>query len=140
MYGYGLRATALSANIAVVRCLANDEGYEEIFSMQLVVQARAGDVLIVLPASGNSPNIIRVLEQAKVMDLKSSAILGLTGGRAKAIVDVPIHLAVSDMQISDDMQMVVGHMVMPWLCVNRPPQSGGADIGIAFKKIGAHSE
>lgn len=137
MYGSGLRVTALPANVAVVTCLANDEGYEEIFSMQLAVQARPGDVLVALSGSGNSPNIIRALEQAKAMNVRSYALLGFAGGRAKALADVPIHFAVSDMQISEDMQMIVGHMVMQWLSINRPPQLAAADVGIALKKVGA---
>ena len=62
--GAGLKVPALSANPAVVTCLANDVGYDHIFSEQLAVLAETGDLLIVLSGSGNSPNILRVLEQA----------------------------------------------------------------------------
>ena len=118
--GGGLRVQALSANPAVMTCLANDVGYEAIFSEQLAVQAQAGDLLIALSGSGNSPNIIRVIEQAKVMDVKSYAILGCTGGKSKILADVPIHFPVKDMQIAEDMQLIVGHMMMQWLYSNRP--------------------
>jgi len=118
--GSGLRVHALPANSSVVTCLANDEGYDEIFSLQLAVQARADDVLIVLSGSGNSPNILKALEQAKKMGLRSYAILGYTGGRAKAMADVAIHYELDDMQISEDMQLIVGHMVMQWLYQNQP--------------------
>jgi len=118
--GGGLKVQALSANSAVMTCLANDVGYESIFSEQLAVQAQAGDLLIALSGSGNSPNIVRVIEQAKVMDVKSYAILGFTGGKCKELADVPIHFLVNDMQIAEDMQLIVGHMVMQWLYSNRP--------------------
>jgi D-sedoheptulose 7-phosphate isomerase len=118
--GSGLRVHALPANSSVLTCLANDEGYDEIFSLQLAVQARANDVLIVLSGSGNSPNILKALEQAKKMGLRSYAILGYTGGRAKAMADVAIHYELDDMQISEDMQLIVGHMVMQWLYQNQP--------------------
>ena len=118
--GGGLRVQALSANSAVMTCLANDVGYESIFSEQLAVQAQAGDLLIALSGSGNSPNIVRVIEQAKAMDVKSYAILGFTGGKCKELADVPIHFPVSDMQIAEDMQLIVGHMMMQWLYSNRP--------------------
>lgn len=117
--GGGLRVQALSANPAVMTCLANDVGYDTIFSEQLAVQAQAGDLLIALSGSGNSPNIIRVIEQAKVMDVKSYAILGFTGGKCKELADVPIHFPVNDMQIAEDMQLIVGHMMMQWLYSNR---------------------
>ncbi|MGH9510082.1 MAG: SIS domain-containing protein [Terriglobales bacterium] len=118
--GSGLRVTALPANSSVLTCLANDEGYDEIFSLQLAVQGRAGDVLIVLSGSGNSPNILKALEEARKIGMRTFAILGYSGGKAKALADVPIHFAMDDMQISEDMQLVVGHMIMQWLYQNQP--------------------
>ena len=119
-YGSGLRVNALSANPAVLTCLANDCGYDEIFAMQLAVQAKSGDVLIVLSGSGNSPNIVKALEQARARELKSYAILGYTGGKAKGLADVPIHFPVNDMQIAEDLQLIVGHMLMQWLYEHSP--------------------
>ncbi|MFL9880087.1 SIS domain-containing protein [Herbaspirillum rhizosphaerae] len=118
--GGGMRVSSLSANAAVITCLANDIGYDYIYSEQLAVQAQAGDLLIVLSGSGNSPNILRALEQAKTMGVKTCAILGYSGGKAKAMCDVPIHFAIDDMQIAEDMQLVVGHMIMQWLYENKP--------------------
>ena len=118
--GAGIRAVALPANTAVITCLANDVGYDRIYSEQLATLGNAGDLLIVLSGSGNSPNILRVLEQARQMDIRSYAVLGYSGGKAKELADVPIHLAVDDMQIAEDLQLVVGHMLMQWLYENRP--------------------
>ena len=118
--GGGIRAVALSANTAVMTCLANDVGYDYIYSEQLAVLANEGDVLITLSGSGNSPNILQVLEQAKIKKVRSYAILGYTGGKAKALADVAIHFPVNDMQIAEDLQLVVGHMLMQWLHANRP--------------------
>jgi len=114
-YGSGLRVNALPSNASVLTCLGNDCGYEQIFAMQLAVQASKGDVLIVLSGIGNSPNILKALEQAKAMGMKSYAVLGYKGGKAKALADVPIHFAVDDMQIAEDLQLVTGHMIMQWL-------------------------
>lgn len=121
--GSGLRITALPANSAVISCLANDEGYDSIFSLQIAVQARPGDVLIVLSGSGNSPNILKALDQARSQGVKSYAILGYSGGKAKEMADVAIHFPVNDMQISEDLQLIVGHMIMQWLHMNRPKQA-----------------
>lgn len=118
-HGSGLRVQSLAANAPVLTCLANDEGYDSIFAMQLAVAARAGDVLIVFSGSGNSPNIVRALEEARKMGVKSFAVLGFTGGRAKELADHPIHFPVDDMQISEDMQCIVGHMVVQYLYRNR---------------------
>jgi D-sedoheptulose 7-phosphate isomerase len=118
--GGGLKVQALSANSAVMTCLANDVGYESIFSEQLAVQAQAGDLLIVLSGSGNSQNIVRVIEQAKAMEVKSYAILGFTGGKCKELADVPIHFQIEDMQIAEDTQLIVGHLCMQWLNSHKP--------------------
>jgi D-sedoheptulose 7-phosphate isomerase len=120
--GRGLRVSALPANVAVLTCLANDEGYDKIFSRQLLVDSEAGDILVVLSGSGNSPNILAALRQAAAMNIRSFAILGYSGGKAKSLADVPIHFAVDDMQISEDLQMIVMHAIMQWLSKNPPTQ------------------
>lgn len=119
MQGSGLRVHALPANSAVISCLANDEGYDKIFSLQLAVQARKDDVLIVLSGSGNSPNIVKALEQANQMQMRTYAILGFSGGLAKNLAQVPIYFPIHDMQISEDLQLVVGHMIMQWLYAHK---------------------
>jgi D-sedoheptulose 7-phosphate isomerase len=121
--GGGLKVMALPANSAVITCLANDVGYDHIFSEQLAVQAQEGDLLIALSGSGNSGNILRVLEQARQMGVKSFAILGFSGGKSKQLADISIHFPVDDMQIAEDMQIIVGHMVMQWLYARRPLQN-----------------
>ena len=118
--GGGVKVSALSSNPAVITCLANDIGYESIFSEQLAVYAQSGDLLIALSGSGNSPNIVSVIKQAKKMGVKSYAILGFAGGECKNLVDVPIHFPVDDMQIAEDLQLIVGHMMMQWLYANIP--------------------
>ena len=117
--GSGLRVHSLSSNPSVITCLANDEGYDQVFSLQLAVLARKGDVLITFSGSGNSPNILKALEEAKTVGMTSYAVLGFSGGKAKALADVPIHFAVNDMQIVEDAQMVIGHMIMQWLYAQR---------------------
>ena len=110
--GRGLRVNALPANPAVLTCLANDIAYEDIFAQQLTVLASPGDVLIVFSGSGNSPNIVRALIRARKLGVTSFAILGFTGGRALELADHPIYFPVHDMQVAEDLQMMVGHMLM----------------------------
>jgi len=118
-FGSGLRVRSLSAEPAVVTCLANDEGHDQVFSLQLAVLARKGDVLIVLSGSGNSPNIVKALQQARAIGMVSYAMLGYSGGKAKSLADVPIHFAIDDMQIAEDAQMIAGHMLLQWLYAHR---------------------
>jgi D-sedoheptulose 7-phosphate isomerase len=82
-----LRVMSLSDNISWLTALANDEGYERVFSGQLENFARPRDVLIVLSASGNSPNLLRAVEMARARKLITVAFLGFDGGALKSMVD-----------------------------------------------------
>ena len=113
--GRGLIVEALTANSAVMSCLANDTGYDNIFSQQLSVKAGKGDVLIVLSGSGNSANVINAVRVANRMGVRTAAILGFDGGVCRQSAQLPIHFRIDDMQISEDAQVVVGHMLMQWL-------------------------
>jgi len=114
--GKGMKISALPANVSVLTCLANDIGYENVFAAQLATEAEPGDVLIVLSGSGNSPNVVKALEQAKASKMKSFALLGYSGGACKALADVVLHFPIDDMQIVEDMQLIVGHMLLQALC------------------------
>ena len=107
----GLRAHSLSANSSVVLCLGNDIGYENIFSTQLGVLGSRGDILIALSGSGNSPNILRALETAKELGMETWVIVGFDGGAALRLAGNSIHFRIDDMQIAEDLQMAVCHMV-----------------------------
>ncbi len=114
--GVGLRVESLSANPAVLTCLGNDLGYDEIYAQQLRVKGQPGDVLIVLSGSGNSPNVVKALEVGNQLGLTTFAILGFSGGKCKDLAQVPLHFSVNDMQIAEDLQLIVGHICMQWLC------------------------
>lgn len=114
--GIGMRIEALPANPSVITCLANDIGYENIFAEQLRVKADPGDVLVVFSGSGNSPNVVNALEMGNSLGMQTFALLGYSGGKCKAIAQHPIHFPVDDMQIAEDLQLIIGHMVMQRLC------------------------
>ena len=118
--GIGLRIESLSANPSVLTCLANDIGYENIYTEQLRVKADAGDVLVVFSGSGNSANVVNALEMGNRLGMQTFAVLGFSGGKCKTIAQHPIHFAIDDMQIAEDLQLIVGHMVMQWLVENGP--------------------
>ena len=111
----GIRVEALSANTAVLTCLANDICYEEIFAEQLRVKAQQGDILIALSGSGNSENVIRAIRTANDLGLHSYAIIGFSGGKCANLAQSVIHFPMDDMQISEDLQLIVGHMCMQYL-------------------------
>ena len=116
--GIGLSVEALPANSSVLTCLANDEGYDSIFSQQLKVKGKQNDVLVILSGSGNSQNVVKALEVGNEIGMKTFAILGYSGGKCKKLAKYPIHFEIDDMQIAEDLQLIVGHMCMRWLVEN----------------------
>lgn len=124
--GSGIRAHALPANPAVLTCLANDEGYDKIFSIQLGVMANPDDILICFSGSGNSQNVLEALDEAKRIGMKSYAVVGFSGGKAKGLADRPIHFPIDDMQICEDAQLIIGHMLMQFLWSRRHEIVGSA--------------
>ena len=118
LYGAGLKnksginAEALSANQSIITCLANDVGYENIFSTQLKVKANKNDILIVLSGSGNSQNVVNALKVGNLIKMKTFALLGFDGGKCLDLANNSIHFKVHDMQIAEDLQLIVMHMIM----------------------------
>lgn len=87
-----IRVMCLSDNVSWLTALGNDEGYERVFAGQLENFADPGDVLIVISASGNSPNLVHAVELARSRGLVTIGILGFDGGRLKAMVDEALWL------------------------------------------------
>src|SRR5262245_51371136 len=85
--GPPIRVLSLSDNVSWFTALANDEGYPRVFSGQLENFARAGDVLIVISASGNSPNLIEAVNFARAHDVVTIGLLGFDGGILHTLVD-----------------------------------------------------
>jgi D-sedoheptulose 7-phosphate isomerase len=105
---------ALPSNSAVLTCLANDTGYKNIFSKQLLVKGSKDDLLIVLTGSGNSTNIIEAIKVAKKKEMKIFGIVGFGGGLVKKILknNNCLHFPTNDMQISEDLQLIILHICM----------------------------
>lgn len=110
--GKGIKVHSLTANIAINTCLANDRGYENIFSKQLSALAVKNDILIVLSGSGNSPNVIEAIYKAKSIGMKTHAIIGFDGGKCKELADNTIHIPIDHMQVAEDFQIMIGHILM----------------------------
>ena len=108
----GLKIEALTSNQSVITCLANDLGYENIFSEQLKVKATENDILIILSGSGNSKNVLKAIEIGNSMKMKTFALLGFDGGKSKGLAQNVIHFKINDMQVAEDLQLIVMHIIM----------------------------
>jgi D-sedoheptulose 7-phosphate isomerase len=82
-----MRVMSLSDNVSWLTALANDEGYDRVFSGQLENFARPGDALVVISASGNSPNLVKAVELARGRGVFTLGLLGFDGGVLKDHVD-----------------------------------------------------
>lgn len=111
----GLDIVSLSANPAVLTCLANDISFSEIYSHQIKSIAKKGDVVIALSGSGNSKNILQALKVSRVLGLKTYGVYGFDGGQAISITDEVFHININDMQISEDIQLIIFHILMQWM-------------------------
>lgn len=86
-----------------ITCVANDYGYEYIFSRHVQAWGRKGDTLLAISTSGNSQNVILAVEEAKKKDMKVVGLLGKSGGKLKDMVDVPV---IVDCPITDRIQEI----------------------------------
>ena len=109
------RVTSLTDNVALITALANDCGYERVFSEQLNNLLQKDDLLIAVSASGNSPNILAAIELARARGAKTAALLGFGGGRARDMVDVALVVTSSDYGHVEDLHIVLNHLVAAWM-------------------------
>lgn len=95
-----------------VTCVANDYGFNEIFSRQLIGLARKGDILVGLSTSGNSENVIRAFNAAKEIGVKTVALLGRDGGKLKAMADLAIVIPATTSDRIQEMHIKIIHTVI----------------------------
>jgi D-sedoheptulose 7-phosphate isomerase len=105
-----LRITSLNDNMAHFSALANDIGYEHVFVEQLRNLIRAGDLLIGISASGNSPNTVKAFEFARGIGAKTIGLLGFSGGAMKPLSDVAIHVKSDRYGPVEDAHLIVNHI------------------------------
>jgi D-sedoheptulose 7-phosphate isomerase len=108
-----LPVIALADNLSGVTATGNDIDFDSIFSRPLSTLGKKGDLLVVVSASGNSPNLLSAVNQARSSGISIAAITGFDGGALKKIVDVAIHVptAIGDYGVAEDIHLMVGHMV-----------------------------
>ena len=111
----GLSIESLVSNQAIITCLSNDIGYENIFSYQLKVKASQNDILIVLSGSGNSKNISNAIKFANKNNITTFALVAFDGGECKNIADDFIHINENNMEIAEDAQMIIFNICKKYL-------------------------
>lgn len=113
------RVTSLASNVDLITAIANDIGYEEVFSYQLQSQARRGDVLVVISSSGSSPNILRALYWARSHGLATIAFTGFSGGEARRLADASVHVSCWNYGVVEDLHQAAMHAIAQYIRQSR---------------------
>jgi D-sedoheptulose 7-phosphate isomerase/D-glycero-D-manno-heptose 1,7-bisphosphate phosphatase len=113
------RVVSLSSNVELLTAIANDIGYDDVFTYQLESQSRTGDVLMAVSSSGRSPNIVRALTWAREHDLYTIALTGFTGGAARTIADVVIHVDCANYGVIEDLHQAAMHAMAQYIRQSR---------------------
>lgn len=90
-------------------CVANDYGFEQVFSRAVEAYGKPGDILIVLSTSGNSPNIVRALEAGKARGLGTIALLGKDGGKCRTHADYEVIVPAGASERIQELHMIILH-------------------------------
>ena len=105
------KSLSLNSDTAAITCISNDFGYENLFSRQLEALGNKGDLLIVLSTSGNSRNIEKVLEKAKIEQIQTISLLGKGGGLIKNMADYSLVIKSDITARIQEMHTLIGHII-----------------------------
>jgi D-sedoheptulose 7-phosphate isomerase len=109
--GKRFRVLSLTDNVAWMTAIGNDYSYDEVFSRQLANYGRAGDVLITVSVSGNSPNVVKALDWAQSHGLKTIALVGGKRGRSAELAQETLVIEDTHYGRVEDAQMHILHML-----------------------------
>lgn len=104
-------AIALTVDSSVMTAVANDYGYEHVFSRQVLGLGNPGDVLMAISTSGNSPSILRAMEAAREKGMIVIAFTGLTGGKMPPLSDIVVHAPSNSTPFIQQVHIMAAHIV-----------------------------
>ena len=106
-----LYAEALHVNSSYMTAVANDYGYEETYARMIEASGRKGDVLVGISTSGNSPNVVKAMLNAKEIGMLTVGFTGSKGGKMKEICDIMIQVPSDDTPRIQEVHILVGHII-----------------------------
>lgn len=106
-----LAAIALTANTSSLTAIANDYGYDVVFTRQVEALGSRGDIAMGISTSGNSKNVIDALIKAKKLGLGTIALTGCDGGKMRGIADIWINVATNDTPRIQEAHIMIGHIL-----------------------------
>lgn len=123
--GKGFRTQSINDNVSALTAISNDYSYDNVFSMQIQYSFDEGDVLVVISASGNSPNVIKAIELAKQKGGSTVALVGFDGGRLAQICDHVVHIQSKKGEYGpvEDIHLILNHMIVSYLMLELKKQN-----------------
>ncbi len=106
-----LPAEALHCNTSYLTAVANDYGYDVVYSRMIDGIGKSGDVLLGLSTSGNSANIVKAFETSKEKKMITVAFTGMTGGQMKSVSDYLINIPSTDTPRIQESHIMLGHII-----------------------------
>jgi D-sedoheptulose 7-phosphate isomerase len=127
-HGMRLKAVSLTTNDSWLTALSNDEGYERSLAGQLENFITENDLLVLISASGNSPNLLAAAEEADRHGAATAALLGFDGGRLQERVDDYVHVATAqgEYELVEDVHLAACHALVKSLAADA---GAGAQAG-----------
>ena len=107
-----LPGVCLTADATALTCIANDFGFDEVFARQVEGLGAKGDLLVCFSTSGNSPNILRALDAAQLRGVKTVALLGKDGGKAKGRADFELIVGSGDTARVQEAHTLILHALL----------------------------
>jgi len=104
-------AIALTTNTSTLTAIANDYGYNEVFSRQVEALVGEKDVVIGISTSGNSPNVVEAIEMAKTKGAKTIGLTGGDGGRLAKVADIALVVPSDNTPRIQEVHITIGHIV-----------------------------
>ena len=106
-----LYAEALHVNPSFMTAVANDYGYEATYSRMVEAAGKKGDILVGISTSGNSPNVVKAIQKAKELGMKTVGFTGKNGGAMRDICDIMICIPSNDTPRVQEAHILVGHII-----------------------------
>jgi D-sedoheptulose 7-phosphate isomerase len=111
----GLPSIALTTDTSILTAVANDFGFETVFARQVEALGNEGDVLVGISTSGNSPNVVAALKQARAQRLLTVAFTGQGGGKSAAFADHLFAVESRETARIQEAHILAGHMLCDWI-------------------------
>lgn len=106
-----LPAIALTTDTSLLTAISNDRHFDYVFARQIQAIGRKGDVALAISTSGNSPNVVQAVEQARAMGISTIGLLGCAGGRMAELVDLPLIVSHNNTPRIQEVHITISHII-----------------------------